>query len=69
MGVLSTAVSSQIKSAKLRSYLQEICERETRAKARNLQLLRDVASVETGMKERAYDCAPLHRKKVCSNGS
>ncbi|XP_068608479.1 centrosomal protein kizuna [Brachionichthys hirsutus] len=42
---------SQITCYKLRRYLKEICDREARAKMRNLELLRDVECLEIGMKE------------------
>uniref|UniRef100_A0A668A9Q5 Centrosomal protein kizuna n=2 Tax=Myripristis murdjan TaxID=586833 RepID=A0A668A9Q5_9TELE len=59
---------SQIKRAKLRSYLKEICERETRAKMRNLELLRDVERIEMSMKEHWPDRGPLLQQRAeCSN--
>ncbi|XP_071756390.2 centrosomal protein kizuna [Centroberyx gerrardi] len=59
---------SQIKRAKLRSYLKEICERETRAKMRNLELLRDMECIEMSMKEHGPDHGPLHQQKAeCLN--
>ncbi|KAM3595102.1 uncharacterized protein V6R79_018120 [Siganus canaliculatus] len=54
---------SQIKCSKLRSYLKEICDREARAKMRNLELLRDVERIEIGMKEYSPDHGPLHQQK------
>uniref|UniRef100_A0A1A8JL76 Centrosomal protein kizuna n=1 Tax=Nothobranchius kuhntae TaxID=321403 RepID=A0A1A8JL76_NOTKU len=54
----------QIKSSKLRSYLREICDREARAKTRNLELLRDVERMEISMKEYHPDLVPLHKQKA-----
>uniref|UniRef100_A0A4W5K697 Centrosomal protein kizuna n=1 Tax=Hucho hucho TaxID=62062 RepID=A0A4W5K697_9TELE len=54
---------SQIKCAKLRGYLKEICEREKRAKIRNLELLRDVECIEMSMKEHCPDRNPLDEHK------
>uniref|UniRef100_A0A669EQK2 Centrosomal protein kizuna n=1 Tax=Oreochromis niloticus TaxID=8128 RepID=A0A669EQK2_ORENI len=54
----------QIKCSKLRSYLKEICDREARAKMRNLELLRDVECIEISMKEYSPDHAPLQQQKV-----
>ncbi|KAG9336125.1 hypothetical protein JZ751_002472 [Albula glossodonta] len=48
---------SQIKNAKLRCYLKEICEREKRAKTRNLELLRHMERIE------------LHMQALCLNHS
>uniref|UniRef100_A0A668TAC9 Centrosomal protein kizuna n=1 Tax=Oreochromis aureus TaxID=47969 RepID=A0A668TAC9_OREAU len=53
----------QIKCSKLRSYLKEICDREARAKMRNLELLRDVECIEISMKEYSPDHAPLQQQK------
>ncbi|KAK6304301.1 hypothetical protein J4Q44_G00248870 [Coregonus suidteri] len=59
---------SQIKYAKLRGYLKEICEREKRAKIRNLELLRDVECIEMSMKEHCPGRNPLDEHKVeCLN--
>ncbi|XP_032356458.1 centrosomal protein kizuna isoform X2 [Etheostoma spectabile] len=55
---------SQIKCSKLRSYLKEICDREARAKLRNLELLRDVECIEISMKEYSPDHAPLQQQKA-----
>uniref|UniRef100_A0A8C4GED1 Centrosomal protein kizuna n=1 Tax=Dicentrarchus labrax TaxID=13489 RepID=A0A8C4GED1_DICLA len=55
---------SQIKCSKLRSYLKEICDREARAKMRNLELLRDVECIEISMKEYRPDRGPLQQQKV-----
>ncbi|XP_041669167.1 centrosomal protein kizuna [Cheilinus undulatus] len=55
---------SQIKCSKLRSYLKEICDREARAKMRNLELLRDVESIEISMKEYTPDHGPLQQLKA-----
>uniref|UniRef100_A0A8D0AP91 Centrosomal protein kizuna n=1 Tax=Sander lucioperca TaxID=283035 RepID=A0A8D0AP91_SANLU len=55
---------SQIKCSKLRSYLKEICDREARAKMRNLELLRDVECIEISMKEYSPDHGPLQQQKV-----
>uniref|UniRef100_A0A3Q3LZR2 Centrosomal protein kizuna n=1 Tax=Mastacembelus armatus TaxID=205130 RepID=A0A3Q3LZR2_9TELE len=55
---------SQIKYSKLRSYLKEICDREARAKMRNLELLRDVECIEIGMKEYRPDRGPLQQQKA-----
>ncbi|KAM4625083.1 centrosomal protein kizuna isoform 2-T2 [Polymixia lowei] len=63
---LSDKRISQIKCAKLRSYLKEICERETRAKMRNLELLRDVECIEMSMKEHGPDRGPLRQQKVAA---
>ncbi|XP_029972458.1 centrosomal protein kizuna isoform X2 [Salarias fasciatus] len=54
---------SQIKCSKLRSYLKEICDREARAKMRNLELLRDVESIEISMKKYSPDHGPLQQQK------
>ncbi|XP_005739091.1 centrosomal protein kizuna isoform X2 [Pundamilia nyererei] len=54
----------QIKCSKLRSYLKEICDREARAKMRNLELLRDVECIEISMKEYSPDHAPLQQQKA-----
>uniref|UniRef100_A0A3Q2X210 Centrosomal protein kizuna n=1 Tax=Haplochromis burtoni TaxID=8153 RepID=A0A3Q2X210_HAPBU len=56
--------SLQIKCSKLRSYLKEICDREARAKMRNLELLRDVECIEISMKEYSPDHAPLQQQKA-----
>ncbi|XP_069007979.1 centrosomal protein kizuna isoform X3 [Embiotoca jacksoni] len=56
--------SSQIKSSKLRSYLNEICDREARAKMRNLELLRDVESIEMNMKGYSPDHGALQQQKA-----
>ncbi|XP_035529633.1 centrosomal protein kizuna isoform X1 [Morone saxatilis] len=55
---------SQIKCSKLRSYLKEICDREARAKMRNLELLRDVECIEISMKEYRPDRGPLQQQKT-----
>ncbi|KAM6968760.1 centrosomal protein kizuna isoform 1-T1 [Tautogolabrus adspersus] len=55
---------SQIKCSKLRSYLKEICDREARAKMRNLELLREVESIEISMKEYTPDHGPLQQQKA-----
>uniref|UniRef100_A0AAQ6AA23 Centrosomal protein kizuna n=1 Tax=Amphiprion ocellaris TaxID=80972 RepID=A0AAQ6AA23_AMPOC len=55
---------SQIKCSKLHSYLKEICDREARAKMRNLELLRDVECIEISMKEYSPDHGPLQQQKV-----
>ncbi|XP_030247391.1 centrosomal protein kizuna isoform X7 [Sparus aurata] len=55
---------SQIKCSKLRSYLKEICDREARAKMRNLELLRDVECIEIGIKEYSPDRGPLQQEKA-----
>ncbi|XP_076605718.1 centrosomal protein kizuna [Chaetodon auriga] len=55
---------SQIKCSKLRSYLKEICDREARAKMRNLELLRDVECIEISMKEYNPDHGPLQQQKT-----
>uniref|UniRef100_A0A3Q0S237 Centrosomal protein kizuna n=1 Tax=Amphilophus citrinellus TaxID=61819 RepID=A0A3Q0S237_AMPCI len=54
----------QIKCSKLRSYLKEICDREARAKMRNLELLRDVECIEISMKEYSPDHGPLLQQKI-----
>ncbi|CAN9502301.1 unnamed protein product [Ophioblennius macclurei] len=54
---------SQIKCSKLRSYLKEICDREARAKMRNLELLRDVECIEISMKKYSPDHGPLQQQK------
>lgn len=53
-----------MKRSKLHSYLKEICDREARAKIRNLELLRDVECIEIGMKEYSPDHGPLQQQKV-----
>ncbi|XP_056151975.1 centrosomal protein kizuna [Lampris incognitus] len=56
------------KCAKLHSYLKEICERETQAKMRNHELLRDVECIETSMKEYEPDFGSLQQQKAkCLN--
>ncbi|KAK5857170.1 hypothetical protein PBY51_010430 [Eleginops maclovinus] len=55
---------SQIKCSKLHSYLKEICDREARAKMRNLELLRDVECIEISMKEYRPDHGPLKQQKA-----
>ncbi|KAM7376515.1 hypothetical protein PAMP_006243 [Pampus punctatissimus] len=55
---------SQIKCSKLRSYLKEICDREARAKMRNLELLRDVECIEISMKEYSPDHGLLQLQKA-----
>ncbi|KAM7403864.1 hypothetical protein PAMA_004336 [Pampus argenteus] len=55
---------SQIKCSKLRSYLKEICDREARAKMRNLELLRDVECIEISMKEYSPDHGLLQLQKT-----
>ncbi|XP_074516695.1 centrosomal protein kizuna isoform X2 [Sebastes fasciatus] len=55
---------SQIKHSKLRSYLKEICDREARAKMRNLELLKDVECIEISMKEYSPDRGPLQQQKA-----
>ncbi|KAJ8341815.1 hypothetical protein SKAU_G00341060 [Synaphobranchus kaupii] len=50
---------SEIKNAKLRCYLKQICEREKRAKARNLELLRHMERIELHMKAVCF----THQKK------
>uniref|UniRef100_A0A1A7XGC8 Centrosomal protein kizuna n=1 Tax=Iconisemion striatum TaxID=60296 RepID=A0A1A7XGC8_9TELE len=54
----------QIKCSKLRSYLKEICDREARAKTRNLELLRDVERMEISMKEYRPDLGFLQKRKA-----
>ncbi|CAL8294436.1 unnamed protein product [Arctogadus glacialis] len=61
---LSDTRISQIKCAKLRSYLKEICEREKRAKTRNLELLRDVKCIEMSLKEYGPSRATLQQQKA-----
>uniref|UniRef100_A0AAQ4PAP6 Centrosomal protein kizuna n=1 Tax=Gasterosteus aculeatus aculeatus TaxID=481459 RepID=A0AAQ4PAP6_GASAC len=55
---------SQIKRSRLHSYLKEICDRGARAKMRNLELLRDVESIEISMKEYSRDHCPLQQQKA-----
>ncbi|XP_044023912.1 centrosomal protein kizuna isoform X2 [Siniperca chuatsi] len=55
---------SQIKCSKLRSYLKEICDREARAKMRNLELLKDVECIEISMKEYSPDHGLLQQQKA-----
>ncbi|XP_029316498.1 centrosomal protein kizuna isoform X1 [Cottoperca gobio] len=55
---------SQIKYSKLHSYLKEICDREARAKMRNLELLRDVECIEISMKEYSPDHGSLQQQKA-----
>ncbi|KAM9842973.1 centrosomal protein kizuna [Aulostomus maculatus] len=55
---------SQIKSSKLHSYLKQICDREARAKMRNLELLRDVECLEISMQEYRPDHGPLQQQKA-----
>ncbi|XP_044230865.1 centrosomal protein kizuna isoform X2 [Thunnus albacares] len=55
---------SQIKCSKLRGYLKEICDREARAKMRNLELLRDVECIEISMKVYSPDHGPLQQQKA-----
>uniref|UniRef100_A0A3Q3AML2 Centrosomal protein kizuna n=2 Tax=Kryptolebias marmoratus TaxID=37003 RepID=A0A3Q3AML2_KRYMA len=54
----------QIKCSKLRSYLKEICDREVRAKMRNLELQRDVESIEISMKDYSPDPGRLQKQKA-----
>ncbi|XP_061110440.1 centrosomal protein kizuna isoform X1 [Conger conger] len=54
---------SEIKNAKLRCYLKQISERENRAKARNLELLRHMESIELQMKALCFNHSALHQKK------
>ncbi|XP_041827973.1 LOW QUALITY PROTEIN: centrosomal protein kizuna [Melanotaenia boesemani] len=55
---------SQIKCSKLHSYLKEICDREARAKMRNLELQRNVECIEISMKEYSPDHGPLQQQKA-----
>ncbi|CAL9686320.1 unnamed protein product [Knipowitschia caucasica] len=55
---------SQIKCAKLRRYLRDISDREERAKMRNLDLLREVSSIEMSMKRYHPDPGPLMQMKA-----
>ncbi|CAJ1073902.1 centrosomal protein kizuna isoform X1 [Xyrichtys novacula] len=54
---------SQIRCSKLRSYLKEICDREARAKMRNLELLKDMECIEISMREYTPDRGPLQQQK------
>ncbi|XP_036398198.1 centrosomal protein kizuna [Megalops cyprinoides] len=67
---------SQIRNGKLRGYLKEICERENRAKTRNLELRKDMERIELHMKELRSTHIVLHQKKekvlqgpACKNSS
>ncbi|KAG7465752.1 hypothetical protein MATL_G00156890 [Megalops atlanticus] len=67
---------SQIRNGKLRGYLKEICERENRAKTRNLELRKDMERIELHMKELRSSQITLHQKKekvlqgpACKNAS
>ncbi|KAM8833299.1 centrosomal protein kizuna isoform 2-T2 [Synchiropus picturatus] len=53
----------QIKCSKLRSYHKQICDREARAKMRNLELLREVESLEISMRGYRPDLGPLKELK------
>ncbi|XP_034015426.1 centrosomal protein kizuna [Thalassophryne amazonica] len=55
---------SQIKCSKLRSYLKEICDREARAKMRNLELLKHVECIEINMKDYCHGRGPLQQQKA-----
>uniref|UniRef100_A0A8C5NGP8 Centrosomal protein kizuna n=1 Tax=Gouania willdenowi TaxID=441366 RepID=A0A8C5NGP8_GOUWI len=55
---------SQIKCSKLRRYLQEISNREARAKMRNLELLRDVECMEISIRDYRPDRGPLQQQKA-----
>ncbi|KAI1895831.1 hypothetical protein AGOR_G00110810 [Albula goreensis] len=54
---------SQIKNAKLRCYLKEICEREKRAKTRNLELLRHMERIELQMQALCLNHSALLQKQ------
>ncbi|XP_053701805.1 centrosomal protein kizuna isoform X1 [Synchiropus splendidus] len=54
----------QIKCSKLRSYHKQICDREARAKMRNLELLREVESLEISMRGYRPDLGPLKELKA-----
>ncbi|KAJ8392998.1 hypothetical protein AAFF_G00069020 [Aldrovandia affinis] len=60
---ISDHEGSQIKSAKLRCYLKQICEREKQAKARNLELLRHMERIELHMKALCLNYSALHQNK------
>lgn len=53
-----------MKCSRLRSYLKEICESESRAKMRNLELLRNVECIKNDMKEYSSDHGHLQQQKV-----
>ncbi|KAM9777395.1 centrosomal protein kizuna [Neosynchiropus ocellatus] len=53
-----------IKCSKLRSYHKQICDREARAKMRNLELLREVESLEISMRGYQPDLGPLKERKA-----
>ncbi|KAG5857393.1 hypothetical protein ANANG_G00018990 [Anguilla anguilla] len=54
---------SEMKNTKLRCYLKQICERENRAKARNLELLRNMEIIEFNMKALCSNHSALRQKK------
>ncbi|KAK7904822.1 hypothetical protein WMY93_017429 [Mugilogobius chulae] len=55
---------SQIKCSNLRNYLRQISDREERAKLRNLDLLREVESIENSMKTDKVNLGPLLQLKA-----
>lgn len=59
---------AKLKCAKMRHYHKELCKREQQAKARNLELLRNVESLVSNAKEFSIDYTLLHHLKMdCRN--
>lgn len=55
---------AKLKCTKMRHYHKELCKREQQAKARNLELLRNVESLVSNAKEFSIDYSVLHHLKV-----
>ncbi|XP_077587935.1 centrosomal protein kizuna isoform X2 [Stigmatopora nigra] len=56
----------QIKGSKLHAYLKQICVRETQAKMRNLELLRDVECLQISMQQFRPNLFALQQQKLKS---
>ncbi|KAI4875293.1 hypothetical protein NFI96_022563, partial [Prochilodus magdalenae] len=61
----SAIIGAKQKCARMRHYHKELCKREQQAKARNLELLRNVESLVSNAKELSIDYSVLHHLKCC----
>ncbi|XP_066526098.1 centrosomal protein kizuna isoform X2 [Hoplias malabaricus] len=55
---------AQLQCSKMRQYHKELCKREQQAKARNLELLRNVESLVSNANEFSIDYSVLHHLKL-----
>ncbi|XP_030621266.1 centrosomal protein kizuna [Chanos chanos] len=55
---------AKLKWVKMHVYHKQLCEREKQAKARNLELLRDVECLASHVRELCFDYSTLHQMKL-----